>query len=318
MSEKNLVICDKELRYANGLSENISARNEFSLRVHICTSLERVLQFRQEKEIHILIADETFSYVDREKMNAEQTFVLTKDKCQDLGEGEKEIYKFQSSDRILAEVFETYCDRTHHNILRSVKKHKKNMLAVYSPIHRVGKTTFAMALGKELAKREKTLYLNLEEYSDIDERFVRAEGRNLGDLLYYMQQEGVNISLRISTMLAQSENLDYIPPFLVSSDLKAVSFEEWKNLFVTILENSVYETVILDLGDSVQGLLEILDLCDKVYMPILEDEISKRKLGLFMEEIRRSQIKGPGKKIYQFTASEDMAMYARKIIQEEG
>ena len=40
MNEKNLVVCDKEFRYANGLGENISERSELALRVHTCTSLE--------------------------------------------------------------------------------------------------------------------------------------------------------------------------------------------------------------------------------------------------------------------------------------
>ena len=38
-------------------------------------------------------------------------------------------------------------------------------IAVYSPVGRTGKTGFALALGKEIAKKRRTLYLNLEEYS---------------------------------------------------------------------------------------------------------------------------------------------------------
>lgn len=317
MNEKNLVICDKELRYANGLSENISARNEFALRVHICTSLESVMKFKKERELHILIVDEAFAYEDREKMAAEQTFVLTRETCLDLGKKEKEIYKFQSADKILSEVFETYCEQTNSNILRNIRKQKKKLLAVYSPIHRIGKTTFAIALGKELAKAERTLYLNFEEYADIDERFVRAEGRNLGDLLYYMRQEGANVPLRISTMLAQTGDLDYISPFLMSSDLKEVSFEEWQSLLAAILEASIYETVILDLSESVQGLFEILQYCDRIYMPVLEDEISKRKLQQFEEVLRRMRLDVLDSKIHRFVAADDMEMYARKLIKEE-
>lgn len=84
MSEKNLVVCDKELRYATGLGENISLRTEFAFRVHICTSVDSVKQFREKQKLHILIIDEGFAYVEREQMDAEQTFVLTKGRCQDL------------------------------------------------------------------------------------------------------------------------------------------------------------------------------------------------------------------------------------------
>ena len=37
MNERNLVVCDREFRYANGLGENISERSELAFRVHTCT-----------------------------------------------------------------------------------------------------------------------------------------------------------------------------------------------------------------------------------------------------------------------------------------
>lgn len=317
MSEKNLVVCDKELRYADGLGKNISTRSEFSLRVYICTSLASVMRLREERDIHILIVDETFTYEERAEMKAEQTFVLTKETCQDLGEKEKEIYKFQSADRILAIVFETYCDRSGNRILKTMKKQKRKLIAVYSPIHRVGKTSFAISLGKELAKMGKTLYLNMEEHADVGERFVKAEGRNLADLLYYMRQENGDAALRVSTMVQQMENLDYIPPFLLGADLKQVSLDEWKNLLQLILEETIYETIILDLGESIQGLTEILQFCDTIYMPILEDDISKCKVQCFHEGLQQMQLEEVEEKIQEFIAADDMETYARKLIREE-
>lgn len=317
MNEKNLVICDKESRYAEKLGENISARTELSLKIHTCTDLEHVMELLSDREIHILIIDEVFTQEKREKIQAEQVFVLTKEACKDLRSGEKEVYKFQSSDRILAEIFETYFETTNQNILKSVKKSTCKMIAVYSPIHRIGKTTFAVALGKELARKEKTLYLNLEEYAGVEGQFMKAEGRNLGDLLYYMRQENGNTALRLSTMLGKLEDLDYIPPILISTDLKEIKFEEWKQLLEAILENSVYENVVLDLGEGVQGLLQILQLCDRIYMPVLDDTVSKRKLNQFEEELRCLQMQDLMQKTHQFAAVKDMEAYARKITKEE-
>ena len=42
MNEKNLVICDPEIRYANRLGENISQREELAVKVHICSSFEKL------------------------------------------------------------------------------------------------------------------------------------------------------------------------------------------------------------------------------------------------------------------------------------
>lgn len=316
MSEKNLVVCDKELRYATGLGENISLRTEFALRVHICTSVDSVKQFREKQKLHILIIDEGFAYVEREQMDAEQTFVLTKGRCQDLGEKEKEIYKYQSADKILATVFETFCGQKENNLIKKMNTQKKKLIAVYSPIHRIGKTTFAIALGRELARTSRTLYLNLEEYADVGERFIRAEGKNLSDLLYFTRQEE-NIALRLSTMIAHMGELEYIPPVLLGADLKEISLEEWQSFLTSVLNETVYETVILDLSESIQGLLEILQFCDKVYMPVLEDGISKQKVQRFGEMLRQMGLSGLEQKIHQFVVVEDMELDVKRMIQEE-
>ena len=163
----------------------------------------------------------------------------------------------------------------------------------------------------------KTLYLNLEEYADIGERFVKAEGRTLADLLYYMRQESSDAALRVSTMVRQMETLDYLPPFLIGADLKEVSLEEWKHLLQLILEETIYETIILDLGESVQGLMEILQFCDTIYMPVLEDEISKCKVKCFYEGVRMMQLEGLIEKIQEFAAVDDMETYARKLMKED-
>ena len=316
MSEKNLVVCDKEFRYANGLGENITERSELALRVHTCTSLESLQRFRQDRKVHILIIDEAFAYEERSKMEAEQTFVLTKDGCKDLGEREKEVGKYQSADRILSVVFQSYYENTKQNILKTVRKSQRTMYAVYSPIHRIGRTAFAIALGKELAKKEKTLYLNLEEYADVDGRFMRAEGRNLGDLLYYMRQEENNMALRLSTMIGKIEDLDYVPPMLVSTDLKEVSYQEWSSFLEAILEESAYENVILDLSESVQGLFHILQLCHRIYMPILDDAISKRKLSQYESGLRQMGMGKLEEKTHRFAMPKDIESYVKKIIQE--
>lgn len=317
MNEKNLVICDREFRYAEGLGENVSERSELALKVYTCTSLENVIQFQKKKNIHILIVDERFPYEERKKMEAEQIFILTKDCCEDLQSDEKEIYKYQSADRILAEIFEVYYEKTSHNILKSVRKTKHTLLAVYSPIHRIGKTAFAIALGKEMAKKEKTLYLNLEEYADVGGRFMCAEGRNLGDLLYFMRQEKGNFPLKLSNTLGKIEELDYIPPISCSMDLKEVSLDEWKCFLEQILQKSIYETIILDLSESVQGLFSILQMCDRIYMPILEDEISSQKLHRYEENLTRFQLEAILEKTYRFVAEDDIEEYAKKVIKEE-
>lgn len=317
MDEKNLLICDKDFSYANMLCENIMQRSELAFRVCVCTKVESVLKFAEQREIHVLIVNEDFLPLNWDRKKAKQVFVLTNELNLEGIQNEYQLYKYQSADRIIADMLEVLYEKTNDSVIKSIRKGTQTLLAVYSPIHRIGKTTFAIELGKEYAKTKKTLYINMEEYADIGERFVFSESRNLGDLLYYMRQEEKNLAMRMSSMVVAWEGLDYIPPMLRNMDMKEIEFEEWKNLFETLLQETNYEMIVLDLCDSVQGLFDILDICDKVYMPILEDAISDSKVRSYERQLGELKREAIMKKTRKFVAMTDMSACAKQLVKEE-
>lgn len=315
MSEKNVVICDREIRYANGLGENISEREDLAVKVYVCSSFEHVLELEQAKKIHIFIVDEEITYAQRTQIGANQVFVLARGKVADLGEEEWAIGKYQCADEIIRQVFEFYVDRTKENVMRCMNKERARLVAVYSPIHRVGKTTFSLALGRECAKSKKVLYLNLEEYAGME--VSQDTNMNLGDLLYYLRQGNGNLGIRLQAAVKEDEGLDVVPPIPVVLDLKEVTWEEWEALITQLLENSLYEMVVLDVGESVEGLFPLLELCDRVYMPVLEDENSRRKLKQYQDNVEQLKLEKLNRITYQFVMPQNPEKLAKILTKEE-
>ena len=68
MNERNLVVCDREFRYANGLGENISERSELAFRVHTCTGAESVMRILKEPKNAILKQYERLLALDEVKL----------------------------------------------------------------------------------------------------------------------------------------------------------------------------------------------------------------------------------------------------------
>lgn len=315
MNEKNLVICDPEIRYANRLGENISQRQELAVKVYICSSFETLTELSKKKPIHILVLDEMYAYEERSKVEATQTFVLSKENVKDLGETEHEIGKYQCADEIIREIFAVYVEKTSENMLRNMRKNETRLIAVYSPIHRIGKTTFAMALGRECAKKKRVLYLNMEEYAGLQE--PSQKGWNLGDLLYYIKQGDENLGVRMQLAVQKSEGLDYLLPVPISMDLKEITKEEWLGLLEEIVRSSNYELVILDMSESVQGLFQILELCDRIYMPVLSDTVSERKLQQYEKNLAHLKLVTIPNITYQFVMPEHIEEYAKMRAKEE-
>lgn len=286
MHPKNFVICDVEKEYARNLMQAIGARKELGFQMHLFQELEQLETFAEQKKIHIMLLGEEYPANERKAIQAEERYVLMKGEGAELLPGEKGIYKYQSVDMILTGILEDSMDK--EELVRRRGNKEGKLIGVYSPIHRIGKTKFALQLGKDLAKAGPTLYLNLEEYSGGNYYFPDNAGHNLEDILFYIRQEKGNLGLRISAMAGQIQELDYISPMPVTQDLRAVEEGEWMKLFEEIFANCIYQTLVLDLGDSIKGLFGILRACHTVYTPYTEDSISQAKLCQYSENLRRT------------------------------
>jgi cellulose biosynthesis protein BcsQ len=172
-----------------------------------------------------------------------------------------------------------YAEREYEPL--SILNKNCNIIGVYSPIKRSLKTSFCLTLGQILAKERAVLYINMEEYSGFSTIFQKEYKADLSDVIYYIRQDKSNILVKLEGIVDSVNNLDYIPPATSPMDIREVSKEDWQRLIHEINANSKYETIIIDFGDGVDGLIELLSECSQIYMPILEDYLSAAKIEQF-------------------------------------
>ncbi len=316
MSEKNLVICDRELGYANTLAENILEREELGVNVLIFSSVEKAMCFAERNQIHILIIDAELCEQREQYPKAEVYFVMVTEKYHNIDETIKPIYKYQNATRIIGDIFEAYVEKTEKNVLKGHANSQVCLEAVYSPIRGIGKTKFAIAWGKELARNHKVLYLNLEEYPGFEVNGPDETKLNIGDLLYFMKQKTGNLGLRLQSAVQKLGNMDYIPPIYLASDLKAVREEEWMELLIEILSLGFYDFIILDIGECVQGLFRILQMCDHVYTPTADGESERQKVFRYEQCLERMGLEKILRISQQFVLPENVEGYVRQRMKE--
>ncbi len=325
MQEGNLVICDPQRQYARNLLQMFTRYKTAELPMYLFHTLEELSRFAEQKRIQTLLIAGEFSMDQRGKQKAENLFVLVKNAQDPLGKGEIGILRYQSAEGIWKQVqkrkkeAEKKSQKKGNQERRNLEKEnqergnleKENLekkvpvkerksrdsvlnenegelIGVYSPVHRIGKTKFAIQLAKELAEKEPVLYLNLEEYAGTEYYFSECHGKTLADLIYYTRQGKGNPGLQISMMTGQDGELDYILPMPYVQDLQEVSEGEWMKLFHQILEHCIYRKIVLDLGDSIRGLFQILKACHVVYTPYIEEGTAHAKLNRYAENLRKS------------------------------
>ena len=280
-NSKRLIICDPEKGYARALGMFLSQKRELSLQVQVYTDLEGV----EEEQADCLIISDQFPEEERKKLTGKTVFLLTGDPGQPPGEGEEILYKYQPGEKILEAVLKAWGEKgSGEDIFRRPSgREPGKLIGVFSPVHRIGKTGYALRLGEELAARENVLYLNLEVYGGIGGHFEEG-GQTLADVVYYARQEKGNLGMILASMVRHRNGLDYVLPMPMPEDMKSIRGEEWRELALRILRESLYETVILDIDEAVPGLYSLLEACVQIHMPEVEDPLAQAKIRQFREE----------------------------------
>ena len=282
--KKILAICDLEVAYASHFMEHMNNRRRLPFSVQAFSSLEEVEKSVKNQPIEILLISESALDGREEEVGnwpIQQVIVLAEGMTARKSLQYPEVSKYQSSDSVIREVMAVYAAESKEKNPVSVIKKEMIVIGVYSPVGRCLKSTFAMTLGRLLAKEKSVLYVNMESCAGFEELFSKSYDRTLSDVLYHLHEKSPNLIHQISAAVCNMDNLDYIPPVPFPQDLTFVSSQDWDRLIDVIRKESVYEVLILDIGDSIQDVCAVLGMCDRIFMPIKTDFVSESKIFQF-------------------------------------
>jgi cellulose biosynthesis protein BcsQ len=297
-----MAVCDSETAYAHGLADYLSSRNSFPFQVQVFTSIHTLEEFTLRQPVTLALVAEKDYEQETGKLPVEHIVILKEGRKEIRGEI-KMLDKYQSSGHLLKELME-WVSREGIITRPAGCSSELKLIGIYSPVGRCLKTSFAYVLGQLLGKKHKVLYLNMESYSGLGRLLEREFTTDLSQLIYYLQNSREKFAYRLSSMVEQAGNLDILPPFGSYLDFISVSGEEWIQLFGEIEQGSDYEYLILDLSDAVQGLFDILRLCDLVYTLSRDDGFSMAKIAQYEEVLTRSSYEDIWQKTKQYTLPE--------------
>lgn len=281
METKVLAICDTEKQYALKLMEAFSEKKNFGFQVHAFSKVNDLEHFAARTRIEILLIpgkcmSETLSRLDIGKV------ILLSDGelCEKFSDYES-IYKYQSAEHIMKEVLCYYAEYAKPVAGMYYGKKEFEIYGVYSPIGRCGKTALAEGLAAAFGKKKKTLLLDLQSYNARKEQLGGEQLWDLADIIYFLRQGKQTFLYKLGSIVRNRDVYDYILPMKTPADLRSVTVAEWLELLEKLASDSDYHVVVLDFGQDVSGLFQLLGNCSQIYMPILSDQDSVRKLENF-------------------------------------
>ena len=242
------------------------------------------------------------------------------------------VDKYQSADGVSREFLRFYVEQIAKGSVATVRPlvHTK-FIGFYSPIHRLGQTTLSIGVGKYLSRRYSTLYLNMESCAGMGELLPDYQSQDLADLIYYLHADPGKLSLRMKTMVHNMGGLAYFSPVKAGQTLLELAAEDWMQLFSQIEMLGEYEYVLLDMGDAVNGLTEVLRLCTRIFTPVSRDTRGREKRNQYELVLEKSGCQDILRKTawldiprmrlpsaLKEVPNEEMVHYIQKIMEESG
>lgn len=286
MRKNKFAVCDLEASYACSLMDYLNEKKNTPFEVQAFTSVESLIDFAKDNPLEILLISTKAMCSEIKELPIGRIIILSEgESLKDLEEYPF-VYKYQSSDSLIAEVMEHYAVGSPQLQLMPSALKKTQVYGIYSPVGRSGKTSFALTLGEILAEKKQVLYINLEEYAGFDELFGETCRTDLSDLIYFARQKEGTLVYKLNAVIQNFHELSYIPPALSLMDVRDVTGEEWLSFLQEIINYCEYDVILLDLGGHVDELFQILKCCDRIYMPVFDDIFSEAKIKQFEKLIQ--------------------------------
>ena len=270
---KVMALCDTEEEYAQLMTEFMRKQKNLPWELHTYTNVDTLLGTEQSGLAMLVVAESAF----RQEL-APGCLVVLGESGVMRWEDISYVDKYQEAEEVFRQLLGVYMEIADIQLPFLRTNRKTVFIGNYSPVHRCMQTSFAITMSLMLAKKHSTLYLNFEHYAGISELLPDMQTLDLADLLYFLNAQKDKFRLRLQTILKHKGALAYVPPVKSGQNLITVTPQEWLGLLERIEELEEYEYVVLDLGESMQGLFEILRMCRHVYTLTREDRIARGKL----------------------------------------
>lgn len=180
------------------------------------------------------------------------------------------VNKFLPGDALGAAMMNCFIDSKPDVVVAATGKKNSTIIATFSPIGGIGKTTITAALGREIAKRDKSvLYLSLEEFPSYEIFFDNTAENSVTELFYFASERSTNLGLKVDMNKKKDDltGIHYFAPPKSYLDVNAMTVEDVDFLIDSIEGAKIFDYILLDISPKMdEKTLQLLEKSDKVIL----------------------------------------------------
>lgn len=279
MNRVKIGIYDEEKQYVERLAAYINRKGKEQQMVVAFTEKTKVEEYLARKTLDIIISSEREALQHWRKKKMEIIWLNDGEDTGQLGtisEGYT-ISKYSGANEIAKVIEEVEAG------IFAVRQQEKPMVAIYSPVGRCGKTSFALEFVKNV-KYGKWLYIGMEDYHF----FSKEEDTDKAELfLYYLKERQGEKLQQIA-----KESQGVIPSVFSPFDTKQIEENDICWLMQQLRERSSYAGAVFDLGTGILQKPEWLEGFDLIIVPYVEDEKALKKKAQWEKFVQVQELDG--------------------------
>lgn len=278
-----IVICDSEAGYGRRLAEYINHKEEVPYNALFAQS-EKELRDMTHMSVDICVCDSTIRPVAESVLGDIRILELYSNTPVDRGS-----FKYKKADLIIRDIINALSEAGISQ--SSVRRRAMKVIGVWGPDEGYNQSVLAVGLGTHLARKGKTLYMNIQPYavhpySDLTpgSTDMAEDIKDLSDLYFAVSTGAENIALQIGAGVTVVNRLHILPTMKSMHDLRSISERDWLELIANIEAVTDYDYLVLDISAIIDGFTEILKRLDVVISPTATD-IGMNRQKMFLKEL---------------------------------
>ena len=325
-----LLIYDLDVRYAIKLAEYINNDKAFPFEARFCIEEDLLEEYMKKWNVDILLVEELLYDRALEAISEDRIIVL-KDNSFGIKDYEFSVFKYQNMEALIKQILKKVSTMSDIGQL-VVRKNRLELYGVYSPNFSEIQTEVAMDIGRVLSRKGKTLFISMNGMSNLESMYDIGFDVDLTEILFEVcglnraasavigshicHDAAINLSYGQQTENGKA-SLDILPDARCYQDLVAVSFDEWRDFFNKLENETDYEYVILDITESIPNMFGILSCCNKLYTLYSDEKNVVARNEKFVDALEHEGMEGLSMKLcsldISFMISEEKRNYLMGI-----
>jgi hypothetical protein len=280
-----LAIYDYDMDYSNHLMDYMKRRQKRITQVHVFTNLNSLTDYLLNYKIDLLLLGENHSMEEVNVSNIKNTCILSEGNYVKERGDLPVIYKFQSAERILEEIFSYYPIDIPIGGTAAFSNSRMKIISIFSVGRGTEQSVFSLAEAQQYGIGKKTLYINLCIYQTFPEILSRPDKKGLSDLIYYLKQNPNNLIIKMNNLIIKTGSFDYIPGVVFGPELFEITGEDISKWVNEIKNVVAYDVVIFNVGNFMPAVFELFRESSQIQIILGEDAWEQEKYNNLKDQL---------------------------------